>query len=286
MPYARQSTLAKVCKDEHFYTVDDSAKVYNLGGVTDKYLVEKSFHAYENSFQALIAKVSSGSPLLHSEAASLLRIVVDLKFRNKFFRDRFIGPRQGEVVNEAFTEMAETFDNEAVFREKYAGATPEEMASVNQTVRDFLLNDSNFKKNAHLSSLVNRGDGYEALMDMLVPKLLNCQWVVLKSAQQFISNDNPGCSMDKATQIHNTYFDRDFMFIMPLTSSICLTISDAQIDMAFYNDNRYKGYAFVNAPREMIEVSNSFAVRNFNKIAFGPDKASLDDLAKQLKIVS
>jgi len=123
-------------------------------------------------------------------------------------------------------------------------------------------------------------------METLIPKLLNCTWVVFKSKNKFISNDNPGCSMDSNTRIHNTYFDKDFLFTIPLTSSIILTISDAQKDTSFIKDSRYKCYPVFDASGDIIETSNSFAVKNFNKIAFGPDKDLLDEMAKNLKIVT
>ncbi|MEO3402951.1 DUF4238 domain-containing protein [Mucilaginibacter sp. CAU 1740] len=284
VPYARESTPAKICKDKHFYTVDERAKVYNLGGVIDKYQVEKSFHNYENNFRQLIAKITTGAPLTYNEASSLIRIIIDLKYRNKFYRDKMIEPRQGRVIEEAFVELQSSFDNDPAFRAKYEGITPQEWAAVNQQVRDQLLNDPDFKKSAHLSSLVNREDGYEALLQSLIPKLLACAWVVLKSDGQFISNDNPGCSLDSNTKVNNTYFDKDFLFVIPLSASVCLTISDAQQDISFINDQHFKRYPVVDAPQNMIEMSNSFAVKNFNKIAFGPVKTLLDDLAKNLRI--
>lgn len=284
VPYPRQSTPAKICKDKHFYTVDENAKVYNLGNVIDKYQVEKSFHDYENNFQELIAKVTNGTTLTFDEASKLIRIIIDLKYRNKFYRDKMIEPRQRDVISEAFVELQSSFDNDPEFRAKYEGITLEEWSIINQEVRDKLLNDPDFKKNAHLSSLVNREDGYETLMQSLIPKLLTCAWVVLRSDGQFISNDNPGCSLDSNTKVNNTYFDKDFLFVIPLSASLCLTISDAQQDIAYINDNRYKNYPVVDAPQKMIEMSNSFAVKNFNKIAFGPDKTLLDDIAKNLRI--
>jgi DNA-binding Lrp family transcriptional regulator len=46
IPYARESNPAKICKDEHFYTVNENAKVYNLGGVTVKPHTEENLSAF------------------------------------------------------------------------------------------------------------------------------------------------------------------------------------------------------------------------------------------------
>ncbi|WP_158827551.1 DUF4238 domain-containing protein [Mucilaginibacter lacusdianchii] len=283
-PYARESNPAKICKDVHFYTVEEDAKVYNLSKVTDKFLVEKSFHEYENTFQELITKVTSGPTLSVNDASRLIRIIVDLKFRNKYYREKLIGPRQTEVINEAFEEIKATFVNDPEFRTKYLGITPEEMAAINHSVKGMLLNDPKFKKHAHLSSLVNREDGYDTLLTSLVPKLLKCRWVVMRSNGKFISNDNPGCVIDSDNKIHNTYFDHDFLFFMPLTASYCLTISDASEDPFFLAAPTVKQFPMVEASDDMIRMSNNFAIKHFNKIAYGPDKALLDELAQELII--
>jgi len=283
IPYPREFTPAQLCYEDDFYTLGEGMETFNVKDVADKYTIEKRFHAYENKYRDLISKIEKGGVLQSDDAAFLIRIIFDLKFRNKYFRDKFIAPRQAEVVNEASDEIRELIVNDPDYLSKYEGATEAEILTLSDDIRKKLLNDPDFKKNAHLSALYRQEDGYADALNMLTPKLLHCQWVVLKSDHQFVSNDNPGCSMDKNSLIHNSYFERDFMFFIPLTSSFCLTISDAGIDMDHYNDPRYKRFPVVKAPQSMIDSSNNFAFRHFNKFVYGRDKNLLSQLAKTLQ---
>lgn len=284
IPYPREFTSAQLCYEDDFYTLGEGMEAFNVKGVSDKYQIEKSFHSYERKYQQLIAKIERGQVFTSGEASFLIRIIFDLKFRNKYFRDKLIAPRQAEVVNDASDQIRQLILNDPEYLGKYEGALVDEILALSDAVREKLLHHPDFKKNAHLSALFRQKDGYKDILDILLPKLLHCRWVVLASDNQFISNDNPGCSMDKNNNIHNSYFDKDFMFFIPLSSSLCLTISDAGIDMDFYNNPNYKSYPRVKALQAMIDTSNSFAFRHFNKFVYGPDKQLLEQLAKTIEV--
>jgi len=283
--YGKQPSLksyfpSQICYGHDFYTIGKGLETFNIKNIQDKYRVEKEFHAYEKDYQLLIDRICQGNQLAAHEASFLIRIIVDIKIRNKYFRENFIGSRQGEVIMAASNEIKDRLLNNLDYIKKYPGGTIDQMLNISDSVRAELLNDLDFKENAHLSVLIRKTDGYEDVMNKLIPKLLHCKWVIIESNKKFISNDNPGCSIDKNKRIHNSYFEKDFVFFMPLTSSLCLIISDESTDTDFYENPGSKKLLKVKATQDMINISNDFCFHHVNKLVLGSDKSLLEQLAK------
>lgn len=286
IPKIKEFTPAQLCYEEDFYTLGEGMEAYNVKNYSDQYEVERSFHDYENKYQGIVGQIKVQHGLASKDAFLLIQIILDLKMRNKYFRDKYVALKQNEIVNNVSDEIQEIIQNDPEYVATYGGATKEEILAVSETVRETLLNDPDFKKKAHLSSLHRKEDGYNAMLADTIPKIMNYQWIVFESEGQFIANDNPGFSMDDKNKIHNSFFEKNFIFFMPLSSSLCLTISDRERDNDFVENPDFKKISVLKAPQGFIDAPNTFALRHFNKFIFGPDKEIIEVIAKGLHRLS
>ncbi|SEN04326.1 Protein of unknown function [Mucilaginibacter gossypiicola] len=282
-PYPREYAPSQICYEEDFYTVGDMTG-FNVSDNGDKYVVEKSFHRYENHYHKLIDQIKAGQALAIGDAGFLIQIIFDIKLRNKYFRDKYIEPNQSKVVNEAADELKKQLSEDEEYFKKFHGASLKDMLDLNEKIRKMLINDKDFKQKAHLSTMMRKEDGYRIALETIMMKFIHCPWVILESPGNFITSDNPGSSMGEDGEIHNFFLQKDFIFVFPLTSSLCLTISDSQGDPYFLKNPAMKVYAKGPAPQDMLETSNGMLFRHYNKIVFGPHKNILTEYADKLII--
>ena len=106
----------------------------------------------------------------------------------------------------------------------------------------------------------------------------------MESNGQFISNDNPGFSIDENSNINNLLINKDCLLFMPLTSSLCLTISNAFVDKDFQKEAISKRFLKRPAEQEMIDFLNNSTLRYLNKFVYGSDKIVLTEMSKKLRV--
>lgn len=284
VPNPKEYTPTQICYEDDFYTLEPGIEAFNVKGFSDKYYVEKKFHEYERHYHEIINKIKESQFLTTGEASFLVRVIFDIKIRNKYFREKIIAPQQSKIVNYASDEIKKLLLNDPEYLGKYEGLTIDEILSLSDLVKEKLLSNSDFKKNAHLSMLYRQSDGYLEGLSLAKKKFLSSKWIIMESPGQFISNDNPGFSMDENNNIINFLTKDDFLFFMPLTSSLCLTMSSAIIDQDFISTPICKNLNKSEAPEKIIETSNSFTTRHFNKLIYGSDMIQMDKISKKLRI--
>ncbi|MDB5128344.1 DUF4238 domain-containing protein [Mucilaginibacter sp.] len=282
-PVIKSFSPGSICHEEHFYTLTEEMARYNVNGVEDKYAVEKGFYTYENIYKSLVAKVAGGKPLKRHDAEILIRTLIDLKFRNKFYRDHFIGGRQIELVDGTFDQIKTAILNDPAYLAAFGDVDPQLLLQLNEDVRQRYLNDPEFKKHTHLSSIYRKDDAYGLVVEGLVNKLLWVPWRIYRSANLFLGTDNPGFSMDEHSKLHNTYFKKKFIFHFPLNDSLCLVIADPFPDMQFLTDQTVKHYLTETMDESVVHDINKMSLFHFTNLLYSPDRSLLEDIIPLIK---
>jgi hypothetical protein len=228
---------AEVCRSIDFYTIQSNfnKSFQHLSNVEPLFL-EKIFHNYERKYPELLRKIkSSQQALIRADAALFLYALVDIKIRNPYFREKVVKANKDKF----FSEMGIEYRNEVARLDlsEFPNLTNESLMNLWDDVSSPFQNDENFAKNTHISSMVLRQQEDVNVQEQIVNHLLKFQWLVFKSKGLFITNDNPGVSLDQNMKVQNTLFNGQFHFFMPLTPSLCLGISPVIEDLKYCQNN-------------------------------------------------
>jgi len=286
IPQPKEYTPAQFCYENDFYTLEEGMESFGVKDIEDKYYIEKKFNQYERKYQNLIDKIRISQILTIEDARFLVHIIFDIKFRNKYFREKIVAPQQAKMVNDASDEIKELIINDDDYIGKYEGLTREEVLTLSESMRERLSSDPDFKKKAHLSAIYRQNDGYSEALSLTKEKFLHSTWQIMESEGQFISKDNPGSSIDAENKINNFLTTKDFLFFMPLTSSICFSMSSVVIDVSFNSSSISKNLNKVKAEQLMIDASNNSTLHHFNKYIYGSDLLLMKDISKNLHLNS
>lgn len=249
---------AEVCRNKNFYNIKPTyAKSHKELANLKELFLEEQFGLYESKYPRLLNKIKTGQNyLLKEDARLLIYILFDLKLRNKYFRDTTVSGLREKV----FDELADDYETliEDANKAGIPGVNKEILLAALDVERKRHLADDEFPDKTHVASLSKRKTSKDSVYEFVIDHLMQFEWLILQSDQQFITSDNPGVSIDKKGVVQNTKFDNDFFFIMPLTPSICIGISPTAPDTKFSNTTGKKLLTYGKAPKEMVDLINEF----------------------------
>lgn len=269
-PYPLKTTPAAVCYKPNFYTLTDEFKqMYPMYKDLEPFYLENKFHIYERVYPALISKIKTGARFLNSDdAIKFLYSCIDFKIRNFYFRDNVLMQnKRQEIIKKHYNGY---LNNESILEyiQKSFKVDRNTVNEIIQTEKSKHLNDPDYAKHSHIATMIDRSQQSSNIYDVIISNFLFYKWNFFKSKNQFITSDNPGWSLDKRNAVHNTRFENGFQFIMPITSSYCLCISDDKIDMNYYNDSTKKLLFEGFASDEMITRINNLSINHFKQYLF------------------
>jgi hypothetical protein len=284
-PYPREATPASICYGRDFYTLTSEFKeMYRAYKDLDPLFLEKQFHKYENTYPEIIKKINNGNAYLDtSDAIKFLFSCIDIKLRNDYYRD-------ASHFNQKAALLDSVYDQELKEQELFTkinmriNIDKDSFDNALSARRNKLLSDPHFNKHTHLMSLISRYQLKSGIHDVIVSNLLFYKWKFFISNNKFITSDNPGWSLDTNSVVHNTKYDKGFQFIMPITGSRCLAITDVEFDLDYYNDPAkkliYAGYA----SDDTIDRLNRLSINHFKRYLFAPSKEVGDEISKIIRL--
>ncbi|MGF7078919.1 DUF4238 domain-containing protein [Mucilaginibacter sp. UYCu711] len=280
-------TTAEVCRSKDFYTIkgDFKTQFQHLNGL-DPLFLEKKFQEYEREYPKIIAKIKSRQPDLPLQEAELfMYAIIDIKIRNPYFRETAVESKKETVIDTLFdsyrTELAklELTDPRQIIRKD---VMLEEM----DKMKEKIMTDEDFGRKTHLSSLVSRQMETKNVQHKISQHLLQFEWRVLYSHNDFFTTDNPGVSIDPTNRPQNTKFTDEFFFFMPLTPHLCLVISSKTPDKAYRVDAANKQIYYADAPKQMIHKINELHGFHVTKYIFSNNQRLIDIIAQKINLTA
>jgi hypothetical protein len=275
----------EVCYGKDFYTIDaevakDNAELMNL----EPYFIEHKFGEYETRYPKLIAKLKRGQSYLQSEDTRLLMLIIlDLKMRNPYYREKVIAKNKGEVIQSAFNharEQAQKWDDS--FIRIVANQSKQEFLKEIDQRESMLMADEKYAGKFHLASLAKRKKVSDAVYETLSTHLLQFEWLLIRSNNAFITTDNPGFALDKENFIQNIKFGKDFFYFLPLTPSLCFAVSAEVIDKVFPKGNGKKLLTIVTADQKIIQTINEKHGYHLTRYVFANNSHLINQIASQV----
>lgn len=280
----RQTTPRQACKEINLYLMEDRDQFF----LEDKtisdplYLETIAFKKFEDHYPRIKAAMVNEGITASADAEIFLNFIIDLKIRNPHFL-KLVPPALKSylpgVLDEEINKL--TLDSEIVPEEnhKYVHQTIKKM------VLDNTLHNPDFARQMGISFLINRSNEQTHLEQTVFSDLLQLKWFIyrIESEGEFITNDNPGFSIDGKFEFHNTMFKDDFQFHLPIDPKHCFVVNgnvpDAlitQIPGVKFIEFRIASNAFIN----QVNVGHLF---NQTQFLYAKSKIILEDLREKLK---
>ena len=278
-------SLEQIARAINYYTIQPEhvSFVPELGNYDPMYL-EKEFHKYENHISKIVDQIKDQKGAIKAEDAKLLLYaLVDLKLRNPFFHEKVMNNKKEEVFNQL---LGDNF--EATIRDLDLSEHPllshEEMIDTVEELKNKFFNDLVYAKAMQLHGLVKRKSTDGSIYKKIIDTLLPCDWIVMKSKRKFITNDNPGVSIDEGGRVHNTKFNDNFIYCVPLAPSFCLTISPASKDSNYRLNSKSKSLRYGDIDDNAINVLNAAHSHYMRKHIFVGDISLADTIVQSINV--
>ncbi|WP_305953153.1 DUF4238 domain-containing protein [Emticicia oligotrophica] len=255
---------AAICYDKDYYKFDN-VSLLNPYNIQDPFYIEKNvFQKYENRIGIVIDKIAKKQSFLtKDDCEKLIFGLVDIKFRNPFFRKSDYVKTIDNVVDEMINDV---FFIEHISKEFNL---PIELA-----IEATYLSKENLKNNTskdlHNLFLLNRHLEEKSIHNYINFLLINLDWQILYSPinNQFITSDNPGFCLESG-MLFNTKFKGNFTFIFPLTSRLALQIS---ANKHSHSKNDLKILNYLNIPYELVHFINLQTAAVANNEIYGANE--------------
>lgn len=278
-----EKSLEQIARSIDYYTIkpEHVAFIPELGNYDPLYL-EKEFHKYENHISRIVDQIKNQkSNIMIEDAKLLLYALIDLKLRNPYFHENVMDKKKDEVFNQLLGDDFEEHIRELDLTDHPLLSHDLMINSVEQLKHKF-LNDPVYAKAMHLQGLVGRKSTNDNIYKKIIDTLLPCDWIVMKSKRQFITNDNPGVSVDDAGRVHNTKFSDNFMYFVPLAPSFYLTISPAAKDPIYRSSSKAKSIIYGNIDENTVNLLNAAHSHFMRKHIFIGDRVTADTIVDKI----
>lgn len=276
-PNAKVKSMNKsqICYKKHIYTLKKQETLEQLG-TTDNFAIERELFDYENSFlEAIIKEFEGGNNINLNKSEKLIRMLISIKQRNVRLAE---GLKNIKLANKLLENRIQ--DAEIAIRSCFKDL-PEILiqkiiSDVNKLGKE-KLSDDDFRSDLANTTLKRYLDGAFPPVEQQVRELLNKKIVIFRTTEKlpFISSDNPGFALVKNDEIENIYNHHKEAFIFPLSKTVLIV---------FQRKNResylpiIKTIQYRKADEKMVNLANTAAVVNCNKLIFGSMEATIKAL--------
>ncbi len=276
--------LNQRCRSKDFYTIKPGTSITRFEHMRDlkPTHIEESFHFYEREYSKVIGKIKNRLDKLELKDAKLLiYAIVDFKIRNNYFRDKVVTKTHNEIFGDDLDKLKEKIISSEF---SFPNTSIETMLdTIEKLQREFAPIPKNYVA-SHLSTLASQRTEDNHFHTTISAHLLQFRWTVFTSKNKFISNDNPGVSLDENDTVQNTKFDEGFIFFFPLTPSLCLAINSSNIDLDFQNLQSEKSLNFSAADNEFIDFINDIHCRHLSRYIFSDNSEVIREIASKINI--
>ncbi|MDQ1139411.1 DUF4238 domain-containing protein [Pedobacter agri] len=279
-------TPAEVCRSIDFYTINESAKI-NFKHLKDLHplAIENGFHNYESVYPKIIKKIKDKQQALPiTDAKNLIFTLVDFKIRNQHFRDKVIPKAKNNVLTRIIEEMRSGVEN--LDLSQFPKIRKQDLFDgINRAAQVYDNGEVSYTE-MHLSSLAMRNSDEHKLHKLVINHLLKFQWVMLESNNQFITNDNPGVSVDSNGVVQNTKFSSDYIYFFPLTPSLCLSMSPNVLDDKIVKNKAQKHILYRKSNNQFNNYVNELSGYHLNRYIFANNKKLINEIAEKINIIA
>ncbi|QIL42390.1 DUF4238 domain-containing protein [Pedobacter sp. HDW13] len=271
----------EVCRSKDFYTIQTTfSKNYKHLSTLKPFALEESFHQYERDYPKLVIKLKAKQKaLIKKDASSLIYSLVDMKLRNKYFRDTIVPSAHEKVINETLSELRENVSS--IDLSQFPQITPQAISNTILKIQQQFTPSDEIHKQGHISSLMLRKQQGNEIHEKIIQQLFKLQWkVMIAKNNSFITNDNPGVCYQSNGYIQNTKFDQDFTYIVPISPQLCLWISDAEPDTKWIKNNAQKAIEYIELNKDSVSKINQLSLKHYNRFIFSNNKSVIDQIAE------
>lgn len=273
---------AEVCRSIDFYTIQPKsiAKFPHMRDLRPLHL-EESFHFYEREYPKIVNKIKSGQrALILKDAELLLYAIVDFKIRNIYFREKIVPKAHKNIIEDNLNRMKQEIRTTDL--ESLNNITKEDfLKALDKVQKDFDPTPENHAQ-SHLSSMALRRNTNDQVHTKIVRHLLEFEWLILMSNNQFITNDNPGVSIDKNNVVQNTKFDKDYIFFFSLTPSHVLSVNPRILDLRFKQVKSQKNLHFRTAGQQFIDAINEMHGYHLSRYIFANNSRVIGQIIERI----
>jgi hypothetical protein len=281
--FSETKTTAEVCRSVDFYKIEGDFKnqFQHMDGL-DPMFLEKKFQEYEREYPKIIAKIKARQTSISNQEAELfMYTLIDLKIRNPYFRQSAIEQKKETVMDDLFDTYRAELTKLELTNPKQIQRKEVFLAEMDK-MKDKVMTDKKFAQKAHLSSLVLRHMEEENMQTKIAQHLIQFEWRIFYSHNDFFTTDNPGVSIDSTDRPQNTKFDKDFFFFMPITPHMCFAVSPKTVDFHYRKDATVKQLHYLDAPKKLVHKINELHGYHITKYLFANNERLINIIAKKI----
>lgn len=279
-------TPAQIGYGKNFYTLNP--KTVNVLGkridtqLRPMFLEIDVFSKYENDISILIKKMIVLGYLNRPDAIRFARILIDLKFRNKFLRG-YIEKKSPALIDQTLKDVKRGW----IKRLKKAKISKRELRAIKKnmsTAGKKYAQEEGLSQKLHNDFLVNKALSGNPVRDQQAEILLSYQWSIYTAGgtQKFITSDNPGYTIDIANgTIQHSKLEEDFVMYFPLDPDHCLCITDKLFDQN--GDSKLKHLIPLRIAPERIRLLNQYACERATEFVIADSKLQLENFLDDYK---
>ena len=256
--YVKEVNISSICYIKNYFTLL-STYHKELHKINDNYFIEKNSFWYEKEILSkLFDAVSIQEYINKSEFKEILKIIVSIKRRNPVMFNFF---EKHEITEESATKNF----NDLIPNLQNIGLTDELIEQLRQKILPQIMElstDSEFRKGMYLTGHLQDIENPD--VKNIVDLISNWQPIIMYTNFEcpFICSDNPGHTIDKNGNIHNTNFNNINIFVFPLSSTHCLVLRRNQIESSLLKMRIPKIKASLDDVR-LVNNSTYFNCTNF-----------------------
>jgi hypothetical protein len=149
-------------------------------------------------------------------------------------------------------------------------------------MKEKIMKDEEYDQKVHISSLTLRKMESESIHHKIINHLMQFDWIIMESPNQFITTDNPGVSIDPSDKPQNTKFEGNVFFFMPLTPRLCFGVSTVAPDRNYTRYNLFKDILFAPAQPQLVDYINEMHSYHVTKHIFSNNKAVINSIVEKI----
>jgi len=276
--FSEERSTAEVCRSKDFYTLNPSL-ISTFPHMKDlhRLSIEESFQHYERKYPKIIAKIKAKQQAIPiDDARTLMYTLLDFKIRNVHFREN--------VVPKAYVAAVEEIIGEYKYGIQHDYLPAALNLSREEVLKQLDLIEKKFKgisspEDMHLSAIAQRKQETEGIQDKIIEHALGLEWIMFESNDGFVTNDNPGVSVDSRNRVQNTKFDEDYRYFCPLTPSLCLSFDASRFDQRYKTNKVQKYISYQKCSAQATAQINQLCGYHVNRHIFAQSKEVIDSIA-------
>jgi|GEM_PF-4982181 len=276
--FIETKTKSQICKADYFYLLPHNFEPRffnsNVLKLDPLYIEDVVFNYFENNYNKIfLPAITKNRMLTRKQAVEFGKFIIQLKIRNKYYRDVQIKKSLPGILESIKSSMI----SEPEFSSGFTSLTLASKKRVlTQMIRD-VESTPEFTSNYQKSSLID-GFSNDRHAESLTA-LVDNEWVLLIATSDkafFITTDNPGVTFyEKDDLTYNTRFLGKFIFVLPLTPRYCLLIEGSKKDNTIKRKQK-KIIKTIKASELLISKVNHHSIQVTNQYLISNNEYYLD----------